>query len=364
MYNIIYMKFIKKLILENFEGWVKGNINFTNGFNVIIGDSDSGKSSLFRAIESIFTGKVAQENINKNAKSLKVELKFSDDSIFIREYGKKGNKISFNDITFERIGREVPSEYFDKLGKSFIYLNDKNKVDLCLYSQFDPHFFINFSDYDKSKLIGNICGIGSIDKLLDLINKDIRDNNSKVKFLDEQIKEKEPKVDILQKKYNEEKEHYNKLEEKYNNIEKDYKMLEIFYNSYNNILELQQEESKIKNKLNNNKKIISSFNIDLISQLESLNEILQKYISIITNIENIQCKINKNKLFLDFKIEDNELKTINNISNELNKLNFKIDNLEKLKKENLYNLSKLEEEQKNIMKNFKQCPLCGSKIHG
>lgn len=399
------MKFIKSLKLNNFEGWVDGNIEFKNGFNVIMGDSDSGKSSIFRAIESIFTGKCLPENINKKSKDLKITLITSDNSTFIREYGKKGNKISFNENKFERIGREIPSEYFDFLGNSFINLGDNKKVNLCLYSQFDPHFFINFSDYDKSKLIGNVCGIGSIDKLVDLINKDIRDNNSKIKFLNEQIKEDEKEYNILEKEYKNEKIIFDNLLNSFTKIKEDYNILEFLFDSFNEFESFNELKNKKNNLKEKNNEIINSFNVLIYNELEliyrlydDINECNKQYnnynvkflsnnkiinfdfkidnelnnlFNYYENIKNINNQINlyeskiKNNLpFIKFDInEDEELNKLFYIYFHIEKINDEIKEKEKTLKMVKDEIKNLDEQNNNLLKDFDFCPLCGGKIN-
>ena len=187
---------IKNLILNNFQQWKKGNISFTKGLNVLVGDTECGKSTLFRAISSILTGKMPEDYIRKNEKEVEVKIEFDNNKYFRRLRNKKDNIADANGIIFERVGKDIPFDYFKILGNTKIDFGNK-ELNLCLYNQFEPHFFITLSDYDKSKLIGTICGIDIIDKLVDGINKDIRSKNTNIKFLNSQIeikkKEKEEK---------------------------------------------------------------------------------------------------------------------------------------------------------------------------
>lgn len=350
------MKYIKNLKLKNFEGWVDGNIDFKNGFNVIMGDSDSGKSSIFRAIETVLTGKCGQENVNKNAKDLKVELTLSDGSLFTREYGKKGNKISYNDVKFERIGREVPTEYLDFLGNTFVKIDDNKKFNLCLYSQFDSHFFINFSDYDKSKLIGAVCGIGSIDKLVDLINRDIRDNNSKVKFLNEQLKENEEKYSLLSEEYNKEKKNNEKLNKVFNKLKKNcsiYEEINKLSDNYNTLCNEQKLKESLLNK--------NLFTFDF----EKYNQILGFFVDLLKlTVKELNKKdtIKNNKRFFDSFIDYREFEKLVFLYNEFNKLHKNESNLLSLKEKNQKQIGVLEIASKELLKKFDKCPLCGGVI--
>ena len=136
----IFMKHIKNLILNNFQQWKKGNIQFKEGLNVIVGNTESGKSTLFRAINSILTGKMPEDYVRKGTKGCEVEVQFSDDTFFKRSRTKKDNIANANGVIFERVGKEIPFEYFNKLGKTSIEFGSK-ELSLCSYSQFEPHFF-------------------------------------------------------------------------------------------------------------------------------------------------------------------------------------------------------------------------------
>ena len=77
------MKHISKLILNNFQQWKTGLIKFKPGLNILIGNTESGKSTLFRAIGSILTGKMSEDYIRKGTKGCEVEIQFSDERALI-----------------------------------------------------------------------------------------------------------------------------------------------------------------------------------------------------------------------------------------------------------------------------------------
>ena len=47
---------LKKIILENFRGYNKAEINFDDNMNVIIGRNDIGKSTILEALELFING--------------------------------------------------------------------------------------------------------------------------------------------------------------------------------------------------------------------------------------------------------------------------------------------------------------------
>ena len=70
------MKYIKELQLTNFESWLNNNIQFNKGLNIIIGNSDSGKSASFRAIDAVLNGKFKDSSITFGKKKSEVKIIF------------------------------------------------------------------------------------------------------------------------------------------------------------------------------------------------------------------------------------------------------------------------------------------------
>lgn len=356
------MKNIKTLILDNFQQWKKGQINFTNGLNIIIGDTECGKSTLFRAINSILTGKMPENYIRKGTKGCEVKVEFSDGTIFRRLRNKKDNIVDANGIIFERVGKDIPFEYFKQLGPTSIEFGNK-ELSLCNYSQFEPHFFITLSDYDKSKLIGTICGIDIVDKVMDSINKDIRNNNTNIKFLEQQISQQQaekdkkiPEFEKLNKKMSQLTEYYNNINQKSELIKKLSELqtqLKIFNK---NIQEIKNNKNIIDQKIN-------SFDINKYLLLEKLY--IHKNNLTIFKIIKTKIEDQKNNLKIDFF--DNKksqlLENLYYLKEKLVTINKNIIYNKQLKIEVEQNINNFEIKKSELLKDFDKCPLCGGIIH-
>lgn len=354
------MKHISKLILNNFQQWKTGLIEFKPGLNILIGNTESGKSTLFRAIGSILTGKMSEDYIRKGTKGCEVEVQFSDGSVFKRSRNKKDNIANANGTIFERVGKEIPFEYFNKLGKTSIEFGNK-ELSLCSYSQFEPHFFITLSDYDKSKLIGTICGIDIVDKLVDSINKDIRSNNANIKFLENKIKEQTEQKEVKETEFKVLDEKHTRLYSLINNLKDDFKRLENLSKLSENLFLLNNSTKSAETELNCLKLKFNQFNSEKTSQLQKLTDLKTKFC-------NISTEINQNNLEL------NKLKSIENIdvskANLLDDLMFLKQKLTEYKNktleinEDLMKTNKhiefLEIEKRTLLTDYDKCPLCGS----
>lgn len=357
------MKNINKLILSNFQQWKTGNIEFKPGLNIIIGDTESGKSTLFRSIYSILTGKMPEDYIRKGTKGCEVKIEFSDNTTFRRIRNKKDNIADANGLIFERVGKDIPFEYFNKLGRTSIELGNK-ELSLCSYSQFEPHFFITLSDYDKSKLIGTICGIDIVDKLMDLINKDIRSNNTNIKFLEQQISEQKVEKATKQTEFEEVDKKCTELTSLYNYIQNNFKTLENLSNLSQKAFSLNSSINTIKADKNALESKISEFNkdkVELLRKLHNFKSILgtltseidiSKYQQLKLVVEGID--ISKVNLLDDLTFLKEKLVTCNKNITYIKQSKIKVEQ----------DIKDLETKKSELLKDFDKCPLCGGIING
>ena len=354
-------KNIKNLILTNFQQWKKGDIPFTKGLNILVGNTECGKSTLFRAISSILTGKMPEDYIRKGCKDVEVKIDFDNNTYFRRFRSKKDNIADANGIIFERVGKDIPFEYFKSLGNTSINFGTKD-LNLCLYNQFDPHFFITLSDYDKSKLIGTICGIDIVDKLVDSINKDIRNNNSQIKFLTEQTERKKNEFDSKNNEFNILDKKIENLKVIVNTLKNNYKLLNNLSNLKNKQLLLQNNINIYQTKQIKNNVILNNFkdlNIKLLEKLLKLKQNLDIYNKL---EDKLKITLNKNNKLKEISFPKN-LENLINLRNKL--LNY---NQEIINKENLFKIkndliNNLKQEKQNLLKGFDKCPLCGGIIN-
>lgn len=360
------MKNITKLILKNFQQWKDGDIEFTKGLNVLMGDTECGKSTIFRAISSILTGKMPEDYIRKGTKGCEVELYFDDNSVFKRSRSKKDNIAIANNNKYERVGKDIPFDYFKALGNTSITFGDK-KLSLCLYSQFEPHFFITLSDYDKSKLIGTICGIDIVDKLVDSINKDIRQSNSNIKFLKEQLESDEEVLQIKKAELDKQKDLVNSLENIKNKLSDDIKTLENLSNLSSKSVFIKNNISLYEQQLKLNLECSRTFNqkdnVELLKKLYSLQDQLNK-IEFLFNSINERKK--QTEIISNYNFDSEKVEVINKLyelSNKLYQHKASIINLQNNLHASEYELECLIKEKSDLLKGFDKCPLCGGLIN-
>jgi len=185
----------KQLILENFQAHKLTTVNFTAGLNIIVGESDMGKSSILRALRKLVRDVPAGNSfINKDATSMKLQLIVVDDDgheyTIIRQVTPSKNLYYLDKQEFGGFGREIPEEVQRLLEMFLIELENSEKVDLHFFDQHDTPFMVSKgSAGTRSKLLGRIAGLHTLDKGIVTVNKDIRAGNSvlKTKAIDRDI---------------------------------------------------------------------------------------------------------------------------------------------------------------------------------
>ena len=177
----------KILHLENFQAYKDTTIDFTASLNIIIGESDMGKSSILRALRKLVRDIPAGKDfINKDATSMKISLMVIDDIgqeyTIARQITPSKNLYYLDKQEFGGFGREIPEEIQNTLEMFLIELENSEKIDLHFFDQHDTPFMVaRGSAGTRSKLLGRIAGLHTLDKGIITVNKDIRAGNSALK---------------------------------------------------------------------------------------------------------------------------------------------------------------------------------------
>ncbi|OZV12957.1 hypothetical protein CIW83_07040 [Tissierella sp. P1] len=116
------MKYIEKVILENFQSHKSSIIEFDDQLNVIVGPSDSGKTAILRGIRwALYNEPSGDYFIREGTSECSVTVIFNDGTK-IKRYRNKSKNIYFlydsnnNETKFEGFGTSVPQEIIDETG--------------------------------------------------------------------------------------------------------------------------------------------------------------------------------------------------------------------------------------------------------
>ncbi len=342
---------IESIKLINYQSHIDSSITFDSGINCIIGQSDSGKSAILKAINWIINNKpTGNAFITHKKTESSVQLSIKNNTI-IRKKGKNVNKYVINNKDLEAFKTDVPEEV-----KKIINFSELN-----FQNQFDSSFLLSNSSGEVAKILNKIINLDVIDNSLFNIEKmkknykteyerisnnivKIEDDLNEYDWIDEaekklnklmkkessiqKKKDKETKINIIIDKWKS----YHYEIKKYKQILSYEKRVSILLDEQISWKEKEKKYNKLSdiyNRINNTK--IEQEKYNKILKYEELTNKLLKKEEILTKKRQKQVKLN------DFIIK------FKNVSDKI--------------KQNNENLSCLIEKYEKIKPNI--CPLCG-----
>lgn len=302
------MKYLKKIIIDNFQSHLHTELDFELGLNVITGQSDKGKSAILRALKWVLYNEPrGSDFVRFGTNECSVTI-ITDDGFTVTRK-RKGNKNTYIIISpdgekheSENFGNDVPNEVYSALNMRRIKLDTDNETKINLNEQLDAPFLLSETGTLRAKAIGRIVNTNILDAAERDILKDISNNNLTVKNIEKQITE-----------IDEELSRYGNIED----LEKTISQIDILYEKAVNInskvqklRELQQKIAYINESINDNKKTLDSLK-PLTSMIESYSLLKEKY----SNLHRLKVVFEKLKL-LNLEIANNSLslEKVKNIS--------------------------------------------------
>ncbi len=251
---------IKRIELNNFENHEHSILDFCNGFNLVCGPSNSGKTSIIRAISTLCYN-------DFNLKSVRVGNKYCEISITTEKgsvTARRGKNINEWDITpingkttnYKSIGKGILEETQKILNINIIKLGDI-EMKINIMEQLESHFLIsslNGKDASgslRAQIIDEISGLAGIETVIKEVSSDHLKHKKENNVLEDKNKS------LLEKLYDE-----NELKKEEDNLQK--------------AKDLLQNYSKITLNLYSLKEIDKNLN-NLNLSLEALNESYNKF---------------------------------------------------------------------------------------
>lgn len=285
---------IKSVELINFQAHPKTFIEFTEGLNIFIGQSDSGKTAILRALKWAFYNKPSGDNFRRlGTKETKITVVFTDETILIRQKTASKNIYQLNDTVFKAFGQDVPLEI-----QKYLNLSVEN-----IQQQLDTPFLLNETPGKVASYFNKVAHLEDIDNSISYLNH----NENKVKAI------KKVNEFIIEDK-TKELSKYNFLEDfKYqlacsrdqeNGINKIKDSQNLILDFISKDQKLNVRITKLKNILNLEKSVLKALRIlskiegkkDQITDLEnlvSLHNTAAENIKGYTNIISVEPKVNE-----------------------------------------------------------------------
>lgn len=323
-------KYITSVTLKNFQAHKDTTVQFDRGLNIIVGESNNGKTSILRGILwAIDNQPLGNDFIMAGENDCSVTINFSDGT-----YIKRGRTVKdtgyyeiryiddngkYIDQTYRGFTNAVPVEVANVHQMPKVNITKDIETHLNVLSQLDGPFLLTESPLVKASAIGRITGTHVIDAAIKESNKTIQSNRKLVKSYSEDLQQKENEckqlpdiksMEAFTKKYAYIVKYITKLNDSVIKINADLQQ----------ISQYQQQMTQEKERCERLKKVAALLPIiktakDKFNKVMFLHGKLTKYQELSLQIEQNQISIERGKYFAKIKpLVDKAVANILNVS--------------------------------------------------
>jgi exonuclease SbcC len=175
---------INRITIKNFQSHKRTRIDFSEGINSLVGVSDSGKSSVIRALQWVFFNKPGGDGFRSHwGGDTEVTVHIGED-IISRIKTDSDNHYVINGKKFDVPGRNVPQPVYDILPIS----------ELNLQKQLDAPFLLSETAGARARVLNDIVDMSKMDLYIREANSRLRDKKRELGFTENQFKEFKEKL--------------------------------------------------------------------------------------------------------------------------------------------------------------------------
>lgn len=301
---------LKKVRLRNFESHEDSEIEFTNGFNLLVGESNSGKTSIIRALDLVCSNSFNKDSVRNGHRYCEVYLENDIGWVECRR-GEGINEWRCFDGSeikeFKAIGAGVPEEVGKILGLGERRLGGIKEKPNFMF-QLEKHYLLSEVDGKKAtsnlvaRLMDNAIGLGGMEDLI----KNLASDLSKAK---KALTKKQEEIDLVKAEMIDDSlfsrikgvvDQSRSLFEEVGSVKRDYEVADSFVREYKHYLELLKETEKSS---------LKDFDLDycigLLSDIEHLTQQNEKLIRFEGEYKSLlsTLKMIKDNGLLDFDID-------------------------------------------------------------
>ena len=335
---------IKEIHLVNVQSHVDSCLKLSKGINVIIGESDCGKTAITRAMDWLLFGGSNSGLLRHGEKEFSADVVLSNGKKIERVKSSKENIYRFDKEEYAAFRTSVPEEIADEL-----------KLDRTInyQSQHDPIFMLTQSAGKNGSMISEHAGLSVVDNSTKAAKKELKEIKNKIEF---QKDEYEGTIELLKE-----------LKTKSGSISQIKKMVKQIEEADDRLYDLEKEKSELTAK--NARLLLIKF-IDTTEMDKMVNELscrVEHYVcqsrllsvkeTLLTELKKskvlLESEITINKLFQRYKQLSTNLKKAYHLEMELTRL-ISIRNEFKTEEDIQTMLKEVQNEIKG-----KTCPTCG-----
>ena len=192
---------LNEIHIKGFQSHNDSCLTFDPGVNVIIGSSDSGKSSIIRAIKWLTTNRPQGDSFRNEFLEAKdvVSVTGSFDGIVIaREKSKNINQYTLSvqegertvEIPYKALRADVPQELQE--------MTKFKEVNIQSQHPDEQYFMLNLSAGQVAKKFNEVAGLEIMDRAMSKINSMVREVNSDLKHAEKELSDRKDKLDSLE----------------------------------------------------------------------------------------------------------------------------------------------------------------------
>jgi len=296
---------INSLSLKNFRSYKDTFVEFCPGVNCIIGENDSGKTNLLRAINLIANNRPSGEDFRSSWGGDTVAAIDTDNKLVSRVRTDKENAYTLS-------GEKEPFKAFGK-GVPDIIKQHLNMSPVNIAFQLDGPFLLGMSDADVAKHYNNAVNLDIIDRAVSNIASTLRQEKSSLKV-----------IKATEEKKTEELKEYDWLPDAEVQVIKLENLQQNIINSKNDWSKLYDltDDLKKQSKASLELERITRFEPDMLQAIDKRNEI--------TILKNNYKQLKE--LVLDLILLNNNIEMLNQIVQHKNKTDIFIEQANEIDK--------------------------------
>lgn len=187
--------------VQNFQS-IEDSTVVIDGFTVVTGPNNSGKTAFLRAVRGVFTNPSAAPLVRHGASHLTVTLTFDDGNIVVWEKGwtkpgQKGgtiNRYTLNGKLFDNVGRSPPGEVL-ALGVQPVQAGSENLWPQIADQFSGVLFLVNSPGSVVAEAVADVDRVGKLSSALKLAESDKRGVSSTLKVRRKDLEQLEVEMD-------------------------------------------------------------------------------------------------------------------------------------------------------------------------
>jgi DNA repair protein SbcC/Rad50 len=346
---------LKQVNIKNFQSHHWSTLQFVPGINIISGVSDSGKSSVMRAIKWVVTNRPrGSAFVTYDATSqTRVSLAFDSEAPVTRSKLGAKNVYTRGKKHF-KTANEVPDEIVSSI----------NLGNINFQSQLDPHFMLQESPGNVAKQLNKIADIEIIDFVMKKVAADISKNRAETTYVSTRLKQFEDRIsefddlDVIEAIVDDIKDNESLIISVDNNID-------TLLNAISNLEVVKSELShldlwlEVETQALDLQTTIDEFQL-ISSKYETLSSIVSEVETIVEDMDDYDELLNLEDKAESILLSYTSLQDVESRINQMTSIIGSVEVFEDCIEDSNESITRYKTELRDVLASSNVCPFCGS----